>query len=114
MRRVNLAAGEILFQKGDIADEAYLIMDGTIEISSEVLAVDLGKDELFGESGLVGNTRQAAAIAKTDCRLFAVSVDELRHSITSDPDTALLLIEALIRRLADTLNKLEQAKRPVS
>ena len=86
MRRVNLAAGEKLFDKGDVANEAYLIMDGKIEISSEALTAELGKDELFGESGLVGNTRQAAARAKTDCRL---SVEELRGSITSDPDTAL-------------------------
>lgn len=114
MRRVNLTAGDVLFKKGDTANEAYLIMDGTIEISSDVLSVELGGDELFGESGLVGNRRQAAAIAKTDCRLFAVSVEELRKSITSEPDTALLLIEALIRRLAYALNELEAAKRPVS
>lgn len=111
MRRVNLAAGDVLFEQGDTADEAYLIMDGTIEISSDAIAAELGKDELFGESGLVGNTRQAAAIAKTDCRLFAVSVEELRKSVTSDPDTAMLLIEALIKRLADTLGKLEATKR---
>lgn len=111
MRRVNLGAGEILFRKGDPATEAFLIMDGTIEISSEALTAELGKDELFGESGLVGNARQANASAKTNCRLFAVSIAELRKSITSDPDTALLLIEALIRRLADTLNKLESARK---
>ncbi len=114
MRRVNLVTGAVLFEKGDTANEAYLIMDGTIQISSDALSVELGKDELFGESGLVGSTRQAAAIAKTDCRLFAVSVDELRKSITSEPDTALLIIEALIRRLGYTLNELEQAKRLVS
>ncbi len=114
MRRVNLSAGDVLFEKGDTASEAYLIMDGTIEISSDALAVELGKDELFGESGLVGNTRQAAAAAKTDCRLFAVSVDELRQSITSEPETAMMLIEALIRRLAYALNELEKAKHPAS
>ena len=114
MRRVNISAGDVLFEKGDAASEAYLIMDGTINISSDALSVDLGKDELFGESGLIGSARQAAAIAKTDCRLFAVSVDELRESIKSEPDTALLLIEALIRRLYYTLNELEKAKRLVS
>jgi len=111
MRRINLAAGDVLFEKGETADEAFLILDGTIEISSDALSVELGKDELFGESGLVGNPRQASAVAKTACRLFAVSVDELRRSITSEPDTAMLLVEALINRLADTLNKLEASKR---
>lgn len=110
MRRINLAAGEILFEQGDAATDAYLIMDGTIEIRSNALAVEIGKDELFGESGLVGNNRQAAAIAKTDCRLFAVSVNELRDSIKAEPETAMALIEALIRRLAFALNELEKAK----
>ena len=114
MRRVNLTAGDVLFEQGDDATDAFLIMDGTIEISSDALTAKLGKDELFGESGLVGNRRQAAAIAKTDCRLLAISVEELRQSITSEPDTALLLIEALINRLADTLNRLEATKRLAS
>lgn len=114
MRRLNLAAGDTLFRKGEEAAEAYIIMDGTIEISSDVLSVDLGKDELFGESGLVGNARQADATAKTGCRLFAVTVDELRDAINTAPDTALLLIEALIQRLAATLSDLEEAKRRIS
>ena len=114
MRRINLAAGDTLFEKGDVATEAFLIMDGLIEISSDALTASLTKDELFGESGLVGNSRQASAKAKTDCRLVAVSVDELRNSIAADPDTAMLLIEALIKRLADTLQRLEDTKRLVS
>ena len=114
MRRVNLSAGDTLFRKGEEAGEAYLIMEGTIQISSDALSVDLGKDELFGESGLVGNTRQADAIAKTNCQLMALSVDELRESVIKEPDTAMLLIGALIQRLADTLNKLEEVKRVVS
>jgi len=114
MRGINLSAGETLFRKGEKAREAYVIMDGTIEISSDVLSVELGKDELFGESGLVGNTRQAGAIAKTDCRLFAITVDELRDAINTAPDTALLLVQALIQRLAATLSDLEDVKRLVS
>jgi hypothetical protein len=40
MRRINLTAGETLFRKGEEAAEAHMIMDGTIEISSDVLSVD--------------------------------------------------------------------------
>lgn len=114
MRTVYLAAGDTLFDQGDEADEAYLVMDGTVEISTDAFKAEIGRDELFGESGLVGNKRQAAAAAKTDCRLLSVTVDELRQSIRSEPETAMLLIEALIRRLADTLSALGEAKRPVS
>ena len=114
MRKINLSAGETLFRKGEEAGEAYMVLAGTIKISSDVLSVDLGKEELFGESGLVGNIRQADAIAKTDCRLFALTADEFRDSIKTSPDTALRLVEVLIHRLAYVISDLEDAKRLVS
>jgi CRP-like cAMP-binding protein len=114
MRRVNLPAGKTLFRKGEKTRETYIIMDGTIEISSDLLSVDLGKNELFGESKLAGNNRQADAIAKTGCRLFAATVDELRDAINTAPNTALLLVQALIQRLATTLSGLEADKKLIS
>ena len=107
MRRVNLKAGDVLFQKGDAATDAYLIMDGVIEISGDKLKAMLNKSEIFGESGLVGNPRMAGAIAHTDCQLMAFSVDQLRSAIRTQPDTAETLIEAMIRRLASTVDELE-------
>ena len=110
MRRLNLKSGEVLFHKGDVADNAYLILDGVIEISGKELKATLEKHEIFGESGLVGNTRVADATAQTDCRLMAFSVDELRHSIRTEPETAEQLVEVMIRRLAYTVDELEKLR----
>ena len=110
MRRVNLQSGEYLFHEGDTATSAYFVLRGVIEISSKELSVNLEKYEIFGESGLVGNTRMADAIAQTDCCLIAFSVDELRNSIRTEPDTAERLVEILIRRLAYTVHKLEKLR----
>ncbi len=112
MRRVNLKAGDVLFHKGDPADDAYLIMDGVIEISGEKLKATLNKSEIFGESGLVGNPRMADATAHTDCQLMAFSVDQLRNAIRTQPDTAETLVEAMIRRLASTVDELENVHAP--
>ena len=109
MRRVNLKAGEVLFHKGDAATDAYVIIDGAIEISGNSLNTIMENPELFGESGLVGNPRMADAIARTDCRLMAFSVDELRNAIRTVPDTAEKMIEVMIRRLAFTCAELEKA-----
>ena len=98
----------MLFRSGEKTREAYIITDGTIEISSDLLSVDLGKNEL------VGNDRQADAIAKTGNRLFTVTVDELRDAINTAPNTTLLLVQALIQRLATTLSGLEAAKKLIS
>ncbi len=110
MRRVNLKAGEVLFRKGDPAADAYLILDGVIEISANKLEATLEKDEIFGESGLVGNPRMAGATARTDCRLLAFSVEELRHSIRNEPETAEKLVEVMIRRLTHTVDELARLR----
>ncbi len=110
MRKVNLKAGDILFRKGNSADDAYLIMHGVIEISGNMLKATLERSEIFGESGLVGNPRMADAVAHTDCQLMAFSVDELRNSIRTQPDLAEALIEAMIRRLTCTVNDLENVR----
>ncbi len=110
MRRVNLVAGDVLFQKGDPADDAYLILDGVIEIFADDLIATLDNDEIFGESGLVGNPRMASATARTDCRLIAFSVEELRRSIRNEPETAEKLIEVMIRRLGDTVDELARLR----
>ncbi len=110
MRKVNLKAGDVLFRKGSPADDAYLIMNGVMKISGIMLKATLERSEIFGESGLVGNPRMADAIAHTDCQLMAFSVDELRDSIRTQPDLAEALIEAMIRRLASTVNELENVR----
>ncbi len=107
MRRVNLKAGDVLFHKGDPADDAYLIMDGVIKISGNKLEATLERSEIFGESGLVGNPRMADAVAHTDCKLMAFSVDQLGNAIRTQPDTAEALIEAMILRLTCTVYELE-------
>ena len=109
MKRLTLKAGESLFEKGDRADNAYLILNGTIEISTGTLKAQIGREELFGESGLVGNDRQASASAITDCTLMELTANELKNDIRTDPDTSLLIIEALIKRLAHALDELDKA-----
>ncbi len=110
MRRVTLKAGDVLFDKGDPADDAYLIIHGVIEITAKDLLATLEKNEIFGESGLVGNPRMAGATARTDCRLIAFTVEELRHSIRNEPDTAEMMVEVLIRRLTSTVDELARLR----
>lgn len=107
MRRLNLNAGDVLFKRGDPANHAYFIMDGEIEISGNNLRATLARSEIFGESGLVGNPRMADAVARTNCRLMAFSVNELRNFIRTEPETAEALIEAMIRRLTSTVRELQ-------
>ena len=81
-------AGQMVFVEGDSGDRAYLIQDGTVEISKHGLVLaTLGKGELFGEMALVDDQpRMATAKALTDASLVIVSRDVFREKLSkADP-----------------------------
>lgn len=81
-------AGQKVFVEGDSGDRAYLIQDGTVEISKHGLVLaTLGKGELFGEMALVDDQpRMATAKALTDASLVIVSRDVFREKLSkADP-----------------------------
>lgn len=76
MRMREIDAGVTVMMEGDIADDAYLILSGTVRIEKtssdgkEVLIDILGPGEILGEMGLITQeTRSASAVAHTDCVL---------------------------------------------
>ena len=84
-RRVELAAGTVLFEQGDAADYVYVVESGNVEIlrarpggGEKILAV-IGPGAFFGELGpLLGLPRSATARAWKDCVLTAYGPAEFR------------------------------------
>lgn len=86
-QRVNVAAGDIVFEAGDASDFIYTIDDGTVEVfrrsasGEEVLAV-LQKGQYFGELGvLLGAPRAASIRATTDATFTAYGLEEFRQEV---------------------------------
>lgn len=114
-----IAAGELIFSEGDAADCAYLIESGAVEITvsrgetRQVLAL-LGAGEVFGEMGVIdGLPRSATATAAEDCRLVAVSVEQIQQVVArSDPFFAELM-RKLVGRLRDSQSALIKGDAPI-
>lgn len=133
-RRV--AAGEMLFRKGEIGQNMYVIETGEVRIEfGEGLATKLlGAREYFGELALfIGNhARVASAVAHTACNLRVIDYPAFDYLMDNEP--ALLaqfmrrsfaylvaseqhLIASLKRRNEDlmvTLNSLRQTQTELS
>jgi EAL domain-containing protein (putative c-di-GMP-specific phosphodiesterase class I) len=88
--REHFAAGQVIFNEGDIGQDAYLIEHGKINITSQrgeqikILAT-IDQGDLFGEIALIDNmTRTASAIAAEDATLIRISrdlvVSKLKHA----------------------------------
>ena len=78
LERIKIQAGEAIFDEGDFGDRAYIVEDGTVEISRKVGGekMTLGtveKNGIFGEMALIDESnRIASAVAVIDTILIPV------------------------------------------
>ena len=97
--------GEVLFEAGDAADSAYVIMEGEVEIVVEtgagpVVEGVLGPNELFGELGVLTNSPRSATIRARDGLVALRISDEMFLKLLAEnPEAAL----DVMRQLSDKL-----------
>lgn len=107
--RHQLAAGEVLFDKGDRGDCAYIIESGAIEICHDAhlpggVVARLGVQELFGEMALFGErTRSAGARAAEPTILTLVTHDYLGERLQGANPMLRHLLRTLSNRCRELL-----------
>ena len=97
--------GEVLFEAGDAADSAYVIMEGEVEIVVEtgagpVVEGVLGPNELFGELGVLTNSPRSATIRAKDGLIALRISDEMFLKLLAENPAAALDV---MRQLSDKL-----------
>ena len=109
---------EIIFNEGDKGDAFYVVLKGSVRISTvvpgvgeEALAI-LKKGNYFGEMALIDNApRSASAIANEDTILLAITDANFRNLLMTDHKIAYKLlwelVKTLSKRLRETDNKLK-------
>ena len=97
-------AGDVIFKRGDVARELFIIQSGKVEIrqGSRVLAA-LSDYNVFGEMALIDSSpRSATAVAATDVVLTPVGKERFLSLIRNSPDMAISLMQVLTQRLRET------------
>lgn len=103
--------GRILFHKGDIGHEMYVLLTGKIQIVDESLEgetrlAELRPGELFGEMAMfeTSHTRSAAAVAMENSQLLVLSEDILAKFLEKKVPRKFLanIIAVLCQRLRVT------------
>lgn len=100
---------EIIFQEGDLADLAYVIRAGSVEIlkhgdSGEIKLAELKEGEVFGEMGLFDpqTPRSATARAKGDTAVDIITGEELHSMIEQCPPRLVPIVVSVFDRLRAT------------
>lgn len=108
----SFAAGEYIFEEGEIGDLAYVVVSGTVEVcklsgGEQVVLQDLEKGTLFGELALIDKSpRAASARAKTDVVIREVDEKALMAHIKRAPDVALNMMHRLANYVRNTSESL--------
>jgi CRP-like cAMP-binding protein len=114
--RLTYDAGQVMFNAGDTADAAYVVIDGTVEISvptpsGPIVINTMTKNEILGEIAIVGEVpRTATAKALTKLETLKISKELFMKIIRENPDAAIELIKILASRLASTTTQLTRTR----
>jgi hypothetical protein len=105
MRARRFDKGAIIFRKGDVAEEAFLLVEGEIEIPE--LGSVLSPGVLFGELALFmpDRTRTATALCRTDIHLLSITYDQFEQLYFQNPEFGIYLLRLIASRLRSDLEK---------
>ena len=111
-----LTDGEVLFERGDEGDAAYVVLSGAVTPKirvdgREFTIARLGPGELFGEVAvLCDRPRTASIVAEGQTTILRLGAEELRDLLVEFPDLAMELIRRLAARLEKTSIDLAEAR----
>jgi CRP-like cAMP-binding protein len=112
--RLTYEPGQVMLSAGDPPDSAYIVMEGSVEITvptpkGPLLVNTLGRNDVIGEIGIFGDVpRTATAVAQTRLEVLRISKDVFVNVIRGNPDAAIALIRILADRLAKTTAQLRR------
>ncbi len=117
---VNYQNGDVLFNIGESADSAYVIMQGAVDVtvdtdSGSIIASTLQRDQLFGEMALLNNApRNATLKANGDLLVMKISADMFLKLISENSAMALDVMRQLSAKLAASHDMVSQLQRQLS
>ncbi|SED70994.1 Crp/Fnr family transcriptional regulator [Bradyrhizobium sp. 41S5] len=111
-----LAAGEVLFQKGDPGDALFGVRRGQMRIEtgasdgSRLTLNFMGSGDLFGEVAVLdGQERTADATAGEPTELFVLRREDFLGFLEREPKVAVRLIELLCQRIRWQSERMEES-----
>jgi CRP-like cAMP-binding protein len=112
----HLAAGELLFQKGDPGDALFGVRRGQVRIEtgaadgSRLTLNFMGAGDVFGEVAVLdGESRTADATAGEACELFVIRREALLDFLEREPKVAIKLIRLLCQRIRWQSERMEES-----
>lgn len=99
----NYTDGQLLFNKGDIAERFYIIQQGSVRMVDPDTGTDIAElrtGDSFGEQAILsGGVRSASAVAKGDVTCLEITTDVLKRMLAQEPGLITPTFQALLLQL---------------
>lgn len=108
MTRRQYFRGDLLFQKGDAADEMYYTVTGKFRLPE--LGIEIAPGALVGEMGLLApeNRRTASLECVEDGEVLTLSYEKLRELYFQNPQFGFYFLKLTSERLLQNIARLEE------
>ena len=108
MTKRNYRQGDMIFRKGDLADEMYLAVKGKYLVSE--LNIELRPGAIFGEMGLLtsGYHRTQSVECAENGHVLTISYDEVRELYFVNPEFGFYFLRLTCSRLLQNLARAEK------
>ena len=108
MSRRSYRQGDIIFRKGDLANEMLLAVKGKYRVSA--LDVEIGPGNVFGEMGLVtsGYLRTQTVECVESGHVLTITYDEVRELYFENPEFGFYFLRLICNRLLQNLARVEE------
>ena len=109
MKRRGYRKGEVLFRKGDLADEMFLIVKGRYRVSE--LDIELKPGHIFGEMGLLtsGSHRTGTVECMETGHVLTIHYDQVRELYFENPEFGFYFLRLVGERLLQNLKNTEES-----
>ena len=113
MTRRAFKAGEVLYRKGDLADEVVYIASGQLRLQEHDQI--LGPGELIGEIGLFSpeKRRTQSIVCETDGELYRITDEMIYRLYYQNPKLGFYFIRLIVERLLRDVVRGSPAAQPV-
>jgi CRP-like cAMP-binding protein len=100
---ISLPAGQELTREGDVAHEAFLLMDGhATAVRGGTQIATFGPGDFFGEMALIGNRPRSATVTADDqVTIRAFHQTEFRQMMGEVPSIAVGILRIMAERLLE-------------
>ena len=108
MTRRKYRKGDILFRKGELANEMFLAVEGKYLVSE--LNIELQPGQIFGELGLLtsGSHRTGSVECSESGHVLTINYDRVRELYFENPEFGFYFLRLIGERLLQNLKRTEE------